>query len=130
MAIEYYTQTLHHENNASNDNKADKLATLKCLAQIHISQGDLDEALVYYNEAVSVLLQMLDNSPNTEVANLMSSIGNIYLQKGEIEKAREAYVEALRINTSEGVDDLSNIVSDGLNMHDVMKESCQSAPAA
>lgn len=130
MATHYYKQTLHYESDSSSDYDADKFTTLKCLGEIHQNQGDLDEALVYYNEAVAVLLQMLDNVPNTEVANLVSSIGSIHLQKGEMEKAMEAYVYALRINTSEGVNDLSNIETDGLNIYDLMKKSCQSAAAA
>lgn len=130
MAIHYYEQTLNHEYDSSNKDAIDILATLKCLARIHQSQGDLDEALVYYNEAVSLLLETLDNSPSTEVATLMSCIGNIYLQKGEVDKAREAYIEALRINDHQGVDGITHIVSDGINIHDVLNSSSQSAAAA
>ena len=129
-AIEFYEQTLFHEYRAPNKKKTDVVGTLQCLAQLYQLNGDLDIALKRYEEAVEYCQKYSDKETSSQVARLYSYVGNIHIEKGDTDKAMEAYVVALRLNRLVGIDDCSVIITDGLALYEVLREHGEVAPAA
>ena len=129
-AINVYKQTLDYEYKATNKTKTDIVATLQCLAQAHQLRGDLAEAVEYYEEAVAYCVSSPNIKPNVQIVELLSCIGNIYLEIGNTDKAMEAYTMVLRINQITGIDDHINIVTDGMEFYELIKEHGENAPAA
>ena len=131
-AIKFYEQTLFHEYNAPNKEGIDVVRTLQCLAQLYQMNDDLDIALKCYEEAVEYSCQNIsEKETSIQVSRLYSYIGNIHIQKGDTDKAIEAYVIALSLNRHcVGIDDCSIIISDGLALYEVLREQGEAAAAA
>ena len=131
-AIDFYEETLlYHDYNAPNKKMNDLVVrTLQCLAQLYQLNGDLDIALKRYKEAIEYSLKNSDKETSSQVARLYSYVGNIHIEKGDTDKAMEAYVVALRLNRLVGIDDCSVIITDGLALYEVLREHGEVAPAA
>lgn len=130
-AKRYYERTLEYEYNAPNNSKTNIVDTLQSLAQLHQLNGDIDTALRYYTEGIEFCKKQYEtNKPNRQSAKLYSHIGDIYGQIGEVDKAMEAYFEALKLSQVSGIDDCSNLVSEGLLWLRVGKHFGENSPAA
>ena len=131
-AIESYEQTLFHEYKALNKERTDVAETLRSLAKLHELDGDLDLALKRYEEAVEYCEKNPKDKTSIQVATLYSYIGNIHIEKGNVDKAMEAYAAALRLNHIVDGDDFqcSAIITYGLALVDVLREHGEAAAAA
>lgn len=79
----------------------------------------MNRALEYYEEALAIE-RKLSGSNSMNVARTLNHIGNVYLQKGEVDKLMATYSEALRIYHAEGKD-ASDLVIAGYNFYFLSK---------
>jgi tetratricopeptide (TPR) repeat protein len=69
------------------------------LGNIFSGKGELDQALKYYQNAMSIGKKIGNNSP---IAGPLNNIGNIYLDWGELDQAMEYYTKSLVIQEKKG----------------------------
>jgi tetratricopeptide (TPR) repeat protein len=67
----------------------------KVLARKAISNNDLNGAIAYYEQAIKM------SDDNVEQADMMMTIGNIYNNKGQKAKARDLYLDAVKLDPSQ-----------------------------
>lgn len=108
-ALEQYMEALRiykalhqiHESDSKADTEADALrdvtSTLKVIGMVHAKKGDLDTAMEYFQEAMSLLRSagVEKSSIGRETtSSILTRIAGIYLKKGDLEEAMVHYREA------------------------------------
>jgi tetratricopeptide (TPR) repeat protein len=95
---------------------------------VHRQRGELDKALEYFEEALSIERSMHE-SAHVSVAKMLNLIGNIHLQLGNLNELMSCYTEAARIyKTCEQSHD--SLVIAGHNFYAISKVCPASASAA
>jgi tetratricopeptide (TPR) repeat protein len=64
------------------------------LGKVSCEKGNYDSSLDYFGKALDTLRESQPN--DCRIAYIHSSIGEVYQNKGDIEKALESYKEALK----------------------------------
>lgn len=94
-ALEYYENFMFIATNKLGRSHIDVILALKCMAQIHQDYRRFDKALELYNGALEAAKQSVGQQ--TEVASILNKIGNIYFEKGNLDKAMDSYEEGLQV---------------------------------
>jgi tetratricopeptide (TPR) repeat protein len=76
--------------------KCDLVDTLQRLGRLHQRRGELDEALQYFQEALSSLRNRGEEA-TLSVAKFLNLVGNVHLQRADISQMMQCYIEASRI---------------------------------
>ena len=131
-SLEYLKEALDLELADSSSNPLDILNTLQRIGVLHNKRGELDEALQYFEQGVTIGLNadFSGTVPLTEVAKFFSFVGNVHLQRGDTGNAVTFFTKAMRTNRLAGVSEHSNLVVDGLCMYDLSKAHRSCAAAA
>lgn len=79
----------------------------------------MNRALEYYEEALAIERELSGNN-SMSVARALNHIGNVYLQKGDVDKLMATYSEALRIYHAKGKDSIDLIIA-GYNFYCLSK---------
>ncbi len=77
--------------------------TLHKLATIYLKHNQIDEALIYFKEALMLRKKLMKNNPklfSQRVADTLHNIGLIYQKQDRFNQAIECYKEALEIEES------------------------------
>jgi len=100
MAVQYYQETLRIEQHLLGDNHVDVALALQHLGLVHRQRGYLDHALDCFQKALCIELRQSQLSlPN--IAKLYNVMGNIHLQRAEVEEMMHAYAQSVRFGHTE-----------------------------
>ncbi len=99
-ALLLYRETLRVERQTLGEEHPDVVLTLQHLAQVHQQRGELEDALRYYEEALEV--EKKRENASEAIAKILNLIGNIHLQRADIDEMMSCYAEASRIYQSGG----------------------------
>jgi tetratricopeptide (TPR) repeat protein len=99
VAIESYKKGLELLPEGELKSKGNKSTFLNNIGMIYRQMGDYDNALKYYDEALSIAKQIGDLKGT---ATRLSNIGRIYFDKGDLDKALEYFNEAVEIDQKLG----------------------------
>lgn len=94
-ALLLYRETLRVERKTLGASHADVVLTLQHLAQVHQQRGELDDALRYYGEALKVETDR--DSSSEAVAKILNLMGNIHLQRADVDQMMSCFTDATRI---------------------------------
>ena len=78
----------------------DVTSTLKVVGMVHAKRGDLDKAMGYFTEAMTLLKTSgVGQKPvgSETSTSVLTRMGGIYVKKGELDKAMEFYKEAYEL---------------------------------
>ena len=110
-AIECYSQTLRVEKAVLGSDHRDVAMTLFKLGEAYKAQNDLDRALGYFQEALSIERKAAEGGDVGTIAKMLNEIGNIHLARGDVVLMMEAFGEASRIFRQAGLSPESVAVS-------------------
>jgi len=78
----------------------DVTATLKVIGMVHAKKGDLDLAMAYFSEAMSLLRSSgVDATPTgfETTASVLTRMASIHVKKGDLDQAMDHYREAYEL---------------------------------
>jgi tetratricopeptide (TPR) repeat protein len=120
-AIAMYKECLRIERQiADTSQKCDVVDSLQRLGRLHQRRGELDEALLYFLEALDKLRTNGDEA-TFAVAKFLNLIGNVYLQRAEIRQMMQAYTEASRLYRESSTSTNEVLVIAGYYMYGLSK---------
>ena len=102
--------------------------TLFKLGEAYKAQNDLDRALGYFQEALSIERKAAEGGDVGTIAKMLNEIGNIHLAQGNVIPMMEALNEASRIYRNAGLSPSSLTVDGQLYNFDIPCPNA--APAA
>lgn len=110
-AIRCYKESLRIEQLFIEDGKIEgALLTIQNLGYIFQQNGEIDQACFYFRNALELLRQT--NGKNSQsVGRLYNLLGNIHLQKAEVNEMMECYTQCARIHQEENSKSASMVIS-------------------
>jgi tetratricopeptide (TPR) repeat protein len=108
-ALELYMEALNiyktiQDNAADGESNAiatrDVTSTLKVIGMVHAKKGDLDTAMGFFTEAMTLLRSSdVDKTPTGRetIASVLTRMASIHAKKSDLEKAMEHYREAYEL---------------------------------
>jgi len=127
----YYKETLRVERAALGKNHRDVVLTLLHCGQVMQGQGELHEALDYYQQALEAQPKGSDVKPSDYAvsARVLNHMGNIFLQRGQTKEMVGALSESLRYFQKAGKRE-SELVVSGFNFYALAKRHPEASPVA
>ena len=127
-ALHYFEKALGIERRVVGCEHENVARILLRIGRIYKNIGDdhLDDALNHLNVALCIQKKNVNDKNDTKlsIARTLNCIGNVYLQKGDADKAMQTFIEASRICREVGVSDetlmvvSSNSIAFGQFYHD------------
>jgi len=105
-AVAFYTEALSIYKsileNAMGDEESegkirDVTATLKIIGMVHVKKGDLDKAMSFFTEAMSLLSSTTSVPGKEATASVLTRMASIHVKKGDLDKAMEHYRKAYEL---------------------------------
>lgn len=92
---------------------------LQKIGTIYHENGEFDDALIYFNEALEIELRSSVRNER-HIAKLYNYIGNIHLQRADISSMMEHYIKSSRIfqSMSDGCDQIDSNIGRSMTFHD------------
>lgn len=73
----------------------DIASSLNNIGLIYSDQGNLEQALEFYNQSLEIKKTIQGDKPHKNIAVTLNNIGVIYKKQGNLEKAIEFYNQSL-----------------------------------
>ena len=100
LSIYKTVQESETDTDASTLATRDVTATLKVIGMVHAKKGDLDLAMAYFTEAMTLLRSSgVDKTPTGRetTASILTRTASIHVKKGDLDQAMENYREAYEV---------------------------------
>eukprot|EP00977_Amphora_coffeiformis_P001921 scaffold367_cov154-Amphora_coffeaeformis.AAC.1 len=102
QALKIYKSIQHNSDTSVGEETAilDVTSTLKVVGMVHAKRGDLDTAMGFFTEAMTLLkTSNIDKTPlGCETsASILTRMGSIYVKKGELDNATDYYKDAYEL---------------------------------
>jgi serine phosphatase RsbU (regulator of sigma subunit) len=135
QALNYFIESMRiSERKKQSKDEAERLDAANEVAVRKINIGNVlkelnrnDEALTYYNEALSYFQGKTDIDSKTYAGQCLNNIGIIYQSLKKLEEAEAYYEEAIKI--SQEIKDSSSLMMNYINMGAIYSDKKQSSKA-
>merc|ERR1712048_397078 len=141
-ALELYCETLRIQRKVWGNDHGDLVRIMQIIAFVHEEKGELNEALDYFTKILAIQQQQQSGNDRattnedrtrhyTAISQTLNYIGNIHLQKAQIQQMMDAFSDSARYMRIAGQVTNDNVVGpQGMKFYALSKICPECAPVA